>query len=333
MPILAAFLAAAPAAALEGAPPFAWLPSGASLPELQGEVSLAADVGSGAGFAGASGPRSLRADRYLVAPVQARYGLWGGIEGYVIGPFVWGSAEEEYVDARTGGAPFTNRARLSGFDGGDPEVGLRWAVVSAERGEESAFEVIVAAGMVLPWGTGVWQMSQYNYVTGPAAPDFASGSGAWQVAGALEVRAGTGRWRLDTLVGYLRALAQEATAMEPPGSTIEVTVPSPAMVRLEPALRLGDSLWLTGRVEGFAAPRGTIKVGGHLARSPGSTEAVMDSYRNLVDPSSGLWAGAGIRWDASESVGLAAGVAAPVVTNGLYRMWRAGLTVSWAYKP
>ena len=121
--------------------------------------------------------------------------------------------------------------------------------------------------------------------------------------------------------------------MEPPSSTIEVTVPSPAMFRLEPALRLGDALWLTARVEGFAAPRGIIKVGGLLARSPGSTEAVLDSYRNLVDPSSGLWAGAGLRWDASEIIGLAAGVAAPVVANGLYRMWRAGLSVSWSYKP
>ena len=321
---------ASAAFALEGAPPFDVVPSGRPVAELSAEVFVIPDMGFGGGYLHGDGPRSMRVKSYMMFPVGARYGLWKTLEAWVVAPLVWGSSPQEYVNARTGGNPETYRATLSGFDGSDTATGLRFEPWSSY---DDVLALVVTSGLVIPLGTNVWQNSQYNFVTGPAVPDLASGDGSWKVLFAAELVRDTEGSRTSLLAGYLHRFAQEALAVEPPASTIEVSLPSPVVGWLRHAVKLSEETWLTARADGFWAPGGSIATGGLLTKTPEALPVILDSYENLVSGSRGIWAGAGIRQALAPSAAFEIGFCAPLMAHNLYRIWRLTGAVTWRWKP
>jgi len=330
LPAVIALTLSAPAAwALEGAPPFEVVPAGRSVPELNGEVFLFPDAGMGGGYLHGPGERSMRAKSYFMAPFGVRYGLWKTLEAWGAVPLVWGSSPQQYVDARTEGTP-TYRATLSGFDGSDAVVGLRLEPWSSDDEELAA---VLTVGLVAPLGTNVWQNSRYGFVNGPVVPDFASGDGAWKILTAVEGIRDTEETRVSVLVGYLRKLEQEATAIEPPASTIKVTLPSPVVGWVRPAWKMTEDTWLTARVDGFWAHRGSIATSGAYSSTPEALPALLDSYGSLIDGSWGIWAGIGMREALSDTAAASLEVCLPVLERNLYRLWRLVGAVTWSWKP
>ncbi|MEK7474606.1 MAG: hypothetical protein AAB152_03125 [Candidatus Coatesbacteria bacterium] len=327
---LALTLPTAVARAIEGAPPFEVLPAGRPVAELTAEVGLAPEAGLGGGFLHGAGERSLRVKSYAMIPFGARYGLWQTLEVWGVIPLVWGSSPQQYVNVRTGGAPETYRATLSGFDGSDVGAGLRWEPWSSDDG---SLAVVLTAGVVIPLGTNVWQNSQFNFPDSFGTPDLASGDGAWKMLTAVEGIWDTEAARVSVLAGYLLKFPQEATALEPPASTITVTLPAPVVGWVRPAWKLSEDSWLTARVDGFWARQGTIGLAGLLTRTPEALPAVLDSYQNLLEGSWGIWAGIGMRQALTPSSAASCEVCAPVFARNLYRLWRVVAAFTWTWKP
>jgi hypothetical protein len=320
------------ARALEGAPPFEWQPWGWPVPELVVAVTIAADAGAGAGFAEGSGERSMRARDYTVTPVQVRYGVFPALEIYGVAQLVWASAPESWTDPGSSGTPVTYRQVVSGFDGGDMAVGLRWGVV---RTDGDAVSAVLTAAFLFPSGSDVWSYPRTTFIrTFGETPDLSTGDGTYKILAGVEVDAGGEDWGLETQAGYLLKLPVDAAAVAPPASTIEVRMPSPVIARIRPAWKVSDEVSVLGVVEGYWAPAGKFVLGGELARYPGDLATTLDSYMNLVAGEAGLWAGAGLRWGGSTSPFAAAlCLAAPVAASRVWRQWRLGATVTWSWKP
>lgn len=318
--------------ALEGTPPFEWLVAGDTLPELTAGASVGPDLGYGAGFAGSGrGEDSMKARRYLAAPVTFRYGLWSVLEAYAVAPFYWGDSPQHFINYATAGPPEESRATLSGADFGDPALGARWRFWSGET--EGTGAVLTVAG-IFPLGTNVWANSQFNYVTsGSPRPDFAVGDGAMKVLVSAQGLVDGPAWRLDVLAGYLYRFPVEAAAIEPGASTITVRAPGSVLAWVRPAWKLSEDTWLTGRLDGFWSAGGSFGTTGLLARYPATLPVVLDSYQHLVRSAGGMWAGAGVRQAFGEGWSAAAGLLAPVAVHGMYRFVRLDASVSWTWKP
>ncbi len=325
-----ACLIAAHAVAFDGVPPFGHVPSGGVVDPYTAEFHVSPATGFGGAFQHGDAASSLRVRSWVIAGLGFRYGLWGPLEVYGDLPLVWGESPQRYVNARTGGAPEVYAGRLSGFDGGDPGGGLRLRVL---RGFEDAFDLTLSSGVAWPLGTNVWQNSANNYVTGPGNPDFATGDGAIKLLIALE-----GRWiseelRASALAGYQRRLAVDATAIEPPASTIEVQLPSPLFGWLRGEVPAGDGWWLGGRVDGFWASRGAVETTGLLAKNPAALPLLLDSYLNLLSPSGGIWIGPGARREISDTSAFSVEILGPAYARGLYRAWRIEAAFTFGWKP
>lgn len=327
----AAVLAAAGAFAFEGAPPFTVVPAGAVVEPYTAEFFVSPGAGAGGGFLHGDAASSLRVRSWAVTAVGFRYGLWGPLEAFGFVPLVWGESPQRYVNVRTGGASEIYSGRLSGFDGGDPGGGLRLRVF---RGFEDRLDTTFTAGLLWPLGTNVWQNSANNYVTGPGAPDFASGDGAIKMLLAAEARWTTDTLHASALAGWLYRFSQEATAMEPPASTISVTLPSPVFGWLRAGTPVGDAgWWVGGRVDGYWSARGSVETTGLLARTPESLSALLDSYLNLLSPSGGVWAGPGVRRAMSDTSRFSLEALAPLYARGLYRAWRLEAMLTFGWRP
>lgn len=324
-----AVLAAAAGSAFEGAPPFAGVPTGAVVDPFTAEFHVAPGAGFGGGFLHGDAAGSLRVRSWAVTSLGFRYGLWGALEAFGFVPLVWGESPQRYVYAVPGFTSEVYQARLSGFDGGDPGGGLRLRLL---RAFEDSLDATFAAGLIWPLGTNPWQNSANNFITGPQPPAFSSGDGAIKLLLALETRWATETLRASALAGYLHRFGQEATAIEPPASTITVTLPAPVFGWLRGAVPVGDEgWWIGGRLDGFWAARGAVETTGLLAKTPASLPLLLDAYLNLLSPSGGLWAGPGVRRELTERSALSLEVLAPVWARGLYRAWRieAALTIGW----
>ncbi len=326
----ACLMIAAGAAAFEGASPFAHVPSGAIVDPYAAQFHASPGTGFGGGFLHGEAAPSLRVRSWLVAALGFRYGLWGPLEAYGSVPLVWGESPQRYVNARTGGAPEIYSGRLTGFDGGDPGGGVRVRVL---RAFEDRLDTTFTAGLVWPLGTNVWANSANNYVTGPTDPDFATGDGAIKMLLALEGRWATEGLRASGLAGYLHRFAVQATAIEPPASTISVVLPAPVFGWLKAEIPAGDGWWLGGRVDGWWAARGDVEVTGLLEKNPAALPLILDSYLNLLSPSGGLWAGPAARRELSETSALSIEILAPLYARGLYRAWRLEASFTFGWKP
>lgn len=328
----AACFAPAVAGALEGTPPFEWLVPGDTLPELTAAASVTPEAGIGAGFAGSGDAAdSMKARRYLSAPLTGRYAMWDVLEAYVVAPFYVGESPQHYVNYATGGAPEEYRATLNGADFGDPALGARWR---CWRGEEDGPAVVASLAVVLPLGTNVWTNSQFNYVTsGSSRPELAVGDGAYKLLAAVQAVRDWPSWHGEALAGYLYRFPLEAAAIEPGASTITVHEPSVALGWIRPAYKLTEETWLTGRLDGFWSAGGSFDTEGLLARDPAALGVVVGTYGNLIKAAGGLWAGLGIRQAMSETWTVSAGVLAPLAVHGLYRCFRLDASVSWTWKP
>ncbi len=325
-----ALLAAGGAGAMEGVPYLQWFTGRTSLEEGRYAVSARAEGAVESGYAGGTGERSMKAARYLMAPICARYGVIEGLEFYSVLPFYWGESPQRYVNYSAVGGTEEYSAVISGADFGDIDTLFKWRAWEDE-GRNAA--VLLHAGAGYPTGTDVWNGVMYNFITGPAKPRMAQGDGA------LKLMAGAGcaldgeSFRFDALAGYIWRLGFEATALEPSGSTIDVQLPSPVVGWVRPEWRVLEDWWLSASLEGFWAPAGRVTSGGLLAKEEGSLGKVLDSYMNLVRSSAGLWAGLGASRALTSEVTLSAGAKAPVMVDRLYRLWRAELTVTYSGKP
>jgi len=189
---------------------------------------------------------------------------------------------------------------------------------------------VLAAGAILPLGSNVWrEYPRFTYIrTSPDQPSLAVGDGTWKLLLALQELYETETFKVDALAGYILKFPLRATAIEL-SSLHKITVhqPSPLLAWVRPAWLVGEGLWLTGRLEGFWAPRGDIKT------SPESIKPLLDSYANLVLASGGIWAGAGVRWELTPESALSLTATAPVVAHRSYRYWRIGASASYLWKP
>lgn len=320
---------AAAASAIEGAPPFSGVPTGAVVDPYTAEFQVSPGTGFGGGFLHGDAAGSLRVRSWAVTALGFRYGLPGPLEAFGFIPLVWGESPQRYVYAVPGFSVDTYQARLSGFDGGDPGGGLRWRAL---RAFEEQLESTLSLGLIWPLGTNPWQNSANNFITGPMPPAFSSGDGAIKLLLAVEGRWTTESLKASALAGYLHRFAQEASAMEPPASTISVTLPAPVFGWLRGEVPLGGGGWWIGaRLDGFWAARGSVETTGLLAKTPVSLPLLLDSYLNLLSPMGGVWAGPGIRREISERSALSIDILAPMYARGLYRAWRveASLTIGW----
>ena len=317
--------------AFEGVPPFAAVPAGSVVEPYTAVFHVSPGMGFGGGFLHGDAASSLRVRSWAVTALGFRYGFWGPVEAFGFVPLVWGESPQRFVNVRTGGAPEIYAGRLSGFDGGDPGGGVR---LRAFRAFEERLEATLSVGLLWPLGTNVWQNSANNYVTGPGNPDFASGDGAIKLLLAVEGRWATESLKASAMIGYLHRFAQAASAMEPPASTITVTLPAPVFGWLRGEMPVGDGgWWAGGRLDGFWAARGGIATTGLLARPPSALPSILDSYLNLLSPSGGLWAGPGVRRELSGTSGLSIEVLAPLYARGLYRAWRVEAALTFGWRP
>jgi hypothetical protein len=326
--LCASVLAFRPADAFEGVPPLHWLPSGRSLPALGSAVLLGAEWGGGGGFAGdGPGHRALLAQRWLYLTATGRYGFLDDLEGFLGGPVAWVLSPQEYVNVRTGGAPQVSRATLTGTDGGDPWAGLRWRVLG--HGDPEGWEASVAVGAGLPLGTNPWQNIRFNYVTGPSEPSLPAGDGAWKLLVSAAAHWAGGAWEGEAAAGWRYRFPVEATAMEPPGSVITVTPPASAVGRFRAARSVGLGLRALAGAEGHWTGGGDIKTEGLIVRDPAALDAILDSYRNLLRESVGIWTvvGASVEVGRTEAV---LEVAAPAATARAWRAWRVSLGIVYA---
>lgn len=312
-------------------PPLHWFGSGPVVPEHQSRLLLRPEFGAGAGYAGREPERSMKPRTYVVAPLLIQYGLWSALEACAVVPFYWGSSPQKFVD-RLATPPREYAATVTGADIGDVAAALRWR---AWRTDDEAWAFVLGAGAVMPLGSNAWKdYPQYTYVrTVPDAPDLAVGEGVWKLLVSLGQSYATDDYRIDALVGYLSGSSLRATAVELSSlHEINVRQPSSLVARLRSETAVGEGLWLTGRLEGYSSWGGRITAGGLLASEPGSVERILDSYVNLAGNASGAWAGAGVRWEATEESSLGVEVAAPVLADGSYRYWRAGAVVTHVLK-
>ncbi len=330
---IVAILVAIPAVALStaGVPPFEWFAGGKIMEEYHTNLSVRSEVGFSGGYAGNEGDRSMKVENYLAAPVLIRYGLWGSLEAYVSVPVYWGSSPQRYTD-RLASPPREYAGTVSGFDIGDTAAALRWRVWESATEE---WTTLLSGGVVMPLGSNVWnEYPDFTYIrTAPDRPDLAVGDGSWKILVAVQELFERDEMRAEALIGYihkfpLRARAAELSVLH----EITVRQPSPLVAWIRPAMSVGDGLWLTGRIEGFWAPRGSLSAGGILAKSPGSMEKILDSYANLVGASGAAWVGGGVRWEVTDTGTVSLEVAAPVAAHRAYRYWRASARITYALK-
>ena len=314
--------------ALEGVPSAFWFADGAPVGENSYIFSADAQGGLGAGFVGGVAERSMKAGKYLAVPLTLRYGFIQGWELYAVLPYYWGSSRQEFINSAVLGPPETYRETLTGGDFGDIATIVKWAVWQSE--ERESF-VCLHLGGKFATGTDPWQYSQNNFVTGPVPPRLAQGdaAGGGAMAG-LQYVSNESLPRMDMTLGYTYNLPFRATAMEPYGSTIKVTPPSPLIGKGSFSWIIGGSWWAGTDIEGYWSPPGKISVSGYLAGSKGGLSRVIDSYANLVGKSAGLWVGASTGVNIAPEAVVSLGFKAPVAVNGGYRFWRMDLKLVYS---
>jgi len=311
-------------AAMDGVPPFAWFPFGAPMPEYGYAVSFNPDGGIGTSYEGGVPARSMMVKDYAMASILGRYGMWKSLEVYGALPYYWGRSPQEYRDPWQG----EREGTISGSDFGDVALGLKLAVW---RSADEAKTVSVAAACVLPMGSNVWTdypKATFYETFSPELPELTLGDGAYKALVSADLHEEGDDFRLDALAGYLYKFEMHVGEFDGKKNRIVLRQPSPLLFRAFPAFRVGRNLWLEGRAEGFWAPRGRIR--SDLSRA--GLENIMDGYLNLVESHGAAWAGAGVKWDASDKVRAGLSAEAPVAAHRYYRSWRicAVIERSWA---
>lgn len=316
-------LAPALAPALDGVPSSFWFAGGAPAEENAYIFSAEAGGGWGASYAGGMAERSMKAGKYFDIPLTLRYGFIRGWEIYGVLPYFWGSSSQEFTNSQVLGPPETYKSTLSGGDFGDMATGVKWAFWESE--ERESF-LCAHLGGRFATGTDPWQYSQYNFVTGPNPPRIFHGDAAGGgVMAGLQFVSTASFPLMDITLGYIYNIPFRATAMEPYGSTIRVTPPSPLIFRGRISGVISGSWWAGLDVEGYRTFGGGISDTGYLADEPGALEKVVDSYANLIANSGGLWLGASTGVSIAPEAAVSLGFKAPVAVSGGYRYWRAEL--------
>jgi hypothetical protein len=309
------------AAALDGVPPFEWFPFGEPMPEYGYALFLNPTGGIGGFYEGGTPERSMKVKDYAMASILGRYTMWKGLESYCAIPYYWGRSPQEYRDSsgRRAGS-------ITGADFGDVALGLRWTVW---RGETRT--VNLTGACVFPMASNVW--TDYPNATfletfAPDLPDLTLGDGAYKALAAVDVHQAGDDFRLDALAGYIYKFEMRSGEFEYYGDRVKVRLPSPLVFRVLPAYRIGEVLWLEGVAEGFWAARGRVTTN----RGAVGIGNRMDSYHNLLEAHGAAWLGAGLKWEASDTVTVALGLAAPVAVHRYYSSWRicASLERRWS---
>jgi hypothetical protein len=324
-------LCAAPASALEGAPPLEWFPTGPVAAETESRFELAPEVGMGFSpvFEKAPAERQMKVKQYGRVPLAYAYGIITGLEGTVVLPFYWGVSDQVFTNNQAE-VPGTMSGRLTGADFGDLALSLRWRALASE--DERTW-MVMGFGYGAPLGTNVWENVRYNFGALMDVPDLAIGDGAHKLLLSAGGRTGSDPFGFEGVLGYIWRIPVSDTVMVGYGSTMQVNLPSPVVGVLKFRYGVAEEFDAVAAVSGFYAPKGSFSAGGYLAQVPGAAEKVADSYANLLARTGGLWVGGGAEWSPAPSWRGSLGADAPVWTLNSWRFVRIRAGLSFVWKP
>jgi len=316
-------LGAGSASALDGVPPFHWFPLGDPLPEYGYVFNLDPAGGVGGFYEGGIPQRSMKVKDYAMATLLGRYAMWKDLEGYCAVPYYWGRSPQEY------GYGTTRRAgEVTGMDFGDVALGLRW---TAWRGADPDRTVNLTGACIFPMASNVWTdypNATFRETFEPNLPELTFGDGDYEALVSIDAHQHGDDFRLDALAGYIYKFEMRAGEFENYGDRVKIRLPSPLVLRIIPAFRIGEVFWLEGIAEGFWAPRGRVTTN----RGPIGIGSRMEGYGNLLEAHGAAWAGAALKWEASEQMTVSLGLSAPVAVHRYYSSWRlcASLERRWS---